>query len=194
MRLTAISMKLVIALATLGSGFGSASAQTVPWDLFVDDRSSSACEVVNAANAELVVLSDTGQLVIVSGEDVILVDTFVDLDGSVFFEGSAAGVIDFAEDDDGFRTLWWMSLTGLAVAIDDFTGVPIVSDLFPGDFANVDCDACPLWDDPSVCVEPDDPIVIPPITINLCGASSQLSLGLTAVGLSFMGLLRRRSM
>ena len=58
--------------------FGShAAGQTLPWDTFVDPLSSSACDVVNASNAELVVLSDTGQLVIVTGADVTLVDSLV---------------------------------------------------------------------------------------------------------------------
>jgi len=185
MRLALLFSRLAVAVVVVGTTFESASAQNVPWDIFYDDVSTSACEVVNAANAELVVLTATGQLTIVSGQDVTLVDTFVDVDGTVYFEGSATGIIDFAEDGDGFRTLWWMTLTGLAVEIDDFTGVPAASAFFPSDYTDVACDACPLWDDQSVCV-------VPPVTLNFCGRSTQVSLGMTMFGLMFLGFLRRR--
>jgi hypothetical protein len=128
-----------------------AGAQIVPWDVFEDTLSDSVCDVVNAANAELVVLSDTGQLVIVTGLDVTLEDTFVDLSGFVFFEGLPVGLIDFAEDGDGFRTLWWTSLTGRVVDVSGFTGEPAETELFPSDISGVPCDACDFWDDPAVC-------------------------------------------
>ena len=80
-------------------------AQFIPWDTFIDDASDSICDVVNAGNAQLVVLNTTRQFVIVTGSDVTLVDTFVDTNGLVFFEGEPAGVIGFALDGDGFRTL-----------------------------------------------------------------------------------------
>ncbi len=193
MRFTIRATVLSVAVAVPMVCAMPVAAQTRPWDIYVDPLSDSACDVVNAANAELVVLSDTGQLVIVSGDDVVLQDTVVDLDGLVSFEGSPAGLIDFAEDDDGFRTLWWMSLTGRVVEVDEFTGEPTPTDLFPGDIGNVPCDACPFWDDPAVCGLPDEDPDIPPISVDLCGMNTQFSLGLTAVGLTFMGLVRRRS-
>ena len=133
----------------LSMGQGLAKAQ--PWDLFIDSQSSSQCDLVNADNAQLVVLTDTGQLVIVTQADVTLVDTFVDLDGNVFFEGQQAGFIDFADDGDDFRTLWWTGLTGQVVVLDPFTSVPAAGNFFPEDFFDVPCDACPFWDDPSAC-------------------------------------------
>lgn len=172
-----------------------AVAQPVPWDAFADTQSTSVCDVINAANAELVLLTATQQLVIVSGEDVTLIDTFVDLDGFVFFEGLPTGLIDFALDDDGLRTLWWTDLLGRAVEVNGFTGVPTISNLSPGDFANVACDACPFWDDPSVCVVPDEPDVVddaPTVTFNICGTNFPITLGMIATGLMFMGLTRRR--
>ncbi|UCC30908.1 MAG: hypothetical protein JSU86_01265 [Phycisphaerales bacterium] len=175
-----IAVGLGLFALTASSGFG----QIVPWDVFIDDQSDSVCDVVNAANAELVILSNTGQFVIVTGADVILEDTFVDINGDVFYLGDPAGFIDFALDGDGFRTLWWMSLTGRVVNVSGFTGEPTETDLLPSDFSDVPCDACDFWDDRTVCD--------PPITINFCGMNTQLSMALTAVGLGFMGLTRRR--
>ena len=103
---------VVCAFAFLASPAArTAQAQFIPWDTFIDDASDSICDVVNAGNAQLVVLNTTRQFVIVTGSDVTLVDTFVETNGSVFFEGEPAGVIGFALDSDGLRRLWWTSLT-----------------------------------------------------------------------------------
>ncbi len=126
--------------------------QVLPWDVFADTESSSVCDLVNAGNAELVVLSSTGELVVVSGPDVILADTFVDLDGFVFFGFEPVGVITFAEDGDGFRTLWWLSLDGFVFDVDSFTGLVLETGSVPTDIINVPCDACPFWDDPTACL------------------------------------------
>ncbi len=109
-------------LAFLAAAESRSVAQTVPWDVFEDSLSGSVCDVVNSANAELVVLSAAGQLVIVTGEDVTLQDSFVDGDAFVWLDGDPVGLIEFAEDDDGFRTLWWTSLTGTVVSVNGFTG------------------------------------------------------------------------
>jgi len=142
------------------------SGQTIPWELFLDGNSESACDVINANNARLVVLSSTRQLAIVSGSDVTLEDTFVDENGFVSFEGEAAGIIDFAEDGDGLRTIWWMSLTGNVVSVNGFTGEPSPTNKLSTDFFDSPCDACPFWDDASVCddSDPEDPVTVP-----LCG-------------------------
>lgn len=122
----------------------------VPWITFEDSDSASVCNVVNAEGDELVVLDATGQLVIVTGTDLILEDSFVDFDGSVIFEGFSAGFITFATDADGFRTLWWLADTGEVMRLNAFFR-PTLSDFLPGDFSGVPCDACPLWDDASAC-------------------------------------------
>ena len=122
-----------------------------PWEVFADAESSSICDLINAGNAELVVLTSTGQLVLVSGIDLILIDTFVDMDNLVYFDGWLAGIIAFAEDADGYRTLWWLSLTGYVMDVDPFTGEPAETFLLPGDFADVPCDACEYWDNPFDC-------------------------------------------
>ncbi len=194
MRFRRSSCVVAVGLGLFGLTTSYSLAQTRPWDGFEDDQSDSICDVVNAANAELVVLSDTGHLVIITGPDVILEDTFVDFNGDVFYLGDWVGFVDFALDGDGFRTLWWMSLTGRVVNVNGFTGEPTETELFPGDYFDVPCDACDFWDDPSVCVQPDgdEPDGITPITINFCGMNTQLSMALTAVGLGFMSLMRRR--
>jgi len=169
----------------------AADAQTKPWDEFPDPLSAARCDLVNVANGQLAVLTVTGEMVFISGPDVILEDTFVDLDGNVFYLGEPAGFIDFATDDDGLRSHWWLAITGQVVSVNGFTGEPTVTSMRPSDFRDVPCDACDFWDDPSVCVaspNPDPPIV----TINLCGTNAGMSMALTAVGLGFMGASRRR--
>ena len=151
-------MRSMSSRSTIGWGIviaalfgGAAHAQAPLWDTFQDSLTSEACDLVNAGNAELVVLSDTGELVIVTGADIVVVGSFVDFDLNVFLGILPFGIIDFATDGDGFRTLWWMTLTGTVVDIDPFTLEPSDSGLFPSDFASVPCDACPLWDEPLDC-------------------------------------------
>jgi len=166
-----------------------ASAQTKPWELFLDSSSSAACDVINANNAELVLISSTNQLAIVSGTDVTLENTLVDENGFVFFEGKPVGAIGFATDGDGLRSIWWMSLTGTVVDVDGFTGEPAQTNKFPTDFVDVPCDACEFWDNPAACVV-DEPK--PPITVNLCGADVALPTGLMATVMATLSLVRRR--
>jgi len=183
-------------LGVVGVLFAAArvSGQVVPWDVYDDPLSDSVCDVVNVANGELVVLSSTGELVLVTGSDVILVDTFVDLDGNVFYLEEPAGIIDFATDDDGLRSLWWLSLNGAVVHVDGFTGEPSVTDTFPSEYSDVPCDACEFWDDPSVCEEPppDGDGDGFPVPISLCGADSSASMAMTGLGLALMAVRRRR--
>lgn len=156
MRIAMFTKNNVIVMVSVLTVWLSASmshAQVLPWDVFRDQFSASVCDLVNADNAELVVLSATGELVLVSGDDIILANTFVDTSGFVFYEGSPFGVIDFAEDGSGFRTLWWMTFLGAVIQIDELTGVPSVSDRSPGDFMNIPCDAQPFWD---ACLDNSD--------------------------------------
>lgn len=180
----------MLALATVARG------QDVPWDVYEDALSDSVCDVVNAATAELVVLSATGQLVIVGSggadvNDVTLADTFVDLQGCVFVDNEPFGFISFQEDGDGFRTVFWTSLVGTVVDVDPFTGFPEDTDLFPEDFIDVPCDACDFWDDQSVCeviIDPTDP----PIVISICGAGSTTAFVGMLAGITALRLTRVR--
>src|SRR3989337_2775721 len=78
----------------------------VPWEVFIDPASGAACDVVNAGNLEAVVLLDTGELAVVTGEDYVLELTFIDENGVFFFDGIPVGQISFATDGEGFRSLW----------------------------------------------------------------------------------------
>lgn len=139
----------------------AARAQGVPWLVLADPDSDSVCDVVNASNVGLVILADSGELVIVSGTDEILLGSLVDVDLYVFFDGTPFGLIDFVEDADGFRTLWWLTFTGTVVEIDTLTLEPFDSGALPSDFADVACDACPLWDDPTACIDDSDADGVP---------------------------------
>lgn len=183
---------LVLLCFVGGLGFHAASAQT-PWDTFQDSVSDSVCDIVNAANAEMVVLSATGQLVIVTGRDTVLADTLVTAEGDVMLGNEPVGFIGFEEDGDGFRTLWWTSLTGRVVNVDGFTGEPTETNMVPGDFVGVPCDVCErgLWDEPADCTI-DPPL--PPITIRLCGGDVVIAMMMSLGGLMTMGPWRRRSL
>jgi hypothetical protein len=163
-------------LALLLSAAGVRAQGDKPWILFLDSQSASACDVVNADNAELVVLPG-GQMVIVSGTDVTLQDVVVDSQGFVFDGVEPAGLIDFALDGDGLRTLWWLSLVGEVARVNGRTGAPSFTDNFPEDYRDVPCDACDFWDDRSVCTDS------PPV-ISICGAGIPLfaTLSLAALG------------
>ncbi len=170
----------------------NASGQTT-WDVFHDVLSESSCGIVNTVGSELVVRTDTAQLMIVTLTDTILADTFVDADSFVFLDGEPVGVIDFADDDDGFRTLWWLTLDGRVVELDPFTAEPLVSDLTPADFSDVPCDACAFVDDPpvNVCFDdaPEVSINIGPI-IDLCGTSL---FGSATLAMAFFGFCALRT-
>ena len=142
---------IAAALLILSASAGWAQAQFLPWNVYADSQSASICDLVNAANLELVVLAENGPLVIVTGPDLELVNTFVDDANNVFVDDELFGFIDFAEDGEGFRTLWWLTPAGSVVFVDPITGDPSDSELFPGEFIEVPCDACQFWDDVADC-------------------------------------------
>lgn len=143
-----------IAVWVLGLFGTAAQAQLIPWRVFSDaPRSDSVCDLVNAANAELVVLIDTRHLVIVNGEDIELPNTEVLNSGEVLIDGDSFGFIEFATDHEGFRTLWWVSANNRVIDV-GFDGLDITvseSSLGPESFERVPCNACPFWDDGSIC-------------------------------------------
>ncbi|MCH8241950.1 MAG: hypothetical protein IH897_04985, partial [Planctomycetes bacterium] len=128
--------------------------------------------------------------------DVRLFDTELLPSNDILFLGEPAGSIIFADDADGFVALWWVGFGDSVVNVDRFTGEPVPTELRPGDIVVSTCDGCDLWDDPNVCVIIDDDPVIdpppPPLTINICGTSMAMAMGLTFIGLMGTGLARRR--
>ncbi len=191
------SALLILAIAC------SASAQTT-WDVLDDSESDSVCGLVNAINVsnggpiELVILAESAELMIVSRTDTILGGTFVDIDNFVFIDGQPKGVIEYATDGDGFRTVWWLALDGSVVEFDPFTAQVTPGASFPENFTNVACDACEFVDFPpaDVCdVVSTDPGVdltgvITPIIVNICGAGASSAMSLMMVGCGLVGLRR----
>jgi hypothetical protein len=136
-----------LAVVLVGLATVPVSAQ-VPWDVFADPQSDSVCDVVNAANLEFVVITETGELAVVTEKDFVLPeDAGVDPDGVFFFGGIPIGEVAFAFDGDDFRTLWLLAPDDTVLELDPVTGEPIFTDLFPEDFVSVPCDAFELWDD-----------------------------------------------
>jgi len=186
MRPQKLTLMVLLSVATVAAHAAPASAQSKPWLLFTDSQSTSRCDLVNADNAKLVVLQSTGQLVLVNGVDVTLQDAVADQNGFVSFEGNPAGVIGFATDGDGLRSLWWLSLTGKVVDVNGFTGAPTETSKVPGDYKNAACDACEFWDDPTAC-----PSKTPP-TVHLCGVDVPITAAILIPALMGLRLVRRR--
>ncbi|MEE9295107.1 MAG: hypothetical protein V3W34_09145 [Phycisphaerae bacterium] len=177
---------VVVPIWVLALGLHTTQGQIVDdWLVFSDAESTSVCDVVNALNSELVVLTLSSQLALISGTDTILLDTFVDLDDAVFFEGSPAGFIEFAEDGDGFRTLWWLTLDGRVVELDPFDAEPLASNSVPADFIDVPCDACAFIDNPPADICPESP---PLNIIEICGIGLGSNLFLAMAFCGFLGL------
>ena len=202
MRTIAIGVGMILACMT-----PRASAQ-MAWDVLEDSESTSVCGIVNAVSAatgsllQLVILNDTAELMIVSRTDTILSGTFVDPDNFVSDNGQPKGVIQYADDGDGFRTVWWVALDGTVVEVDPFTAAAIPGGKLPEEFTNVPCDACQFVDFPpaDVCdVVVDDGTdgggsIIAPIVVNLCGTGigSTAMLAMTFCGFVGLRLVRRR--
>jgi hypothetical protein len=171
------------------------------WVIFVDSITGDECGIVNAANAELVVLAESGNMVVVSGSDVVLADLVVDQFNQVSYLGEPAGIIDFADDGDGLPAVFWTTLAGTVVTINTFTGEPADSGRFPDEFRSTGCDECLLIDESVFCEEPDsgdtsnggevvDPFEDP--LAYLCGSGSGLAAALSMILVPFVRLLPRR--
>ncbi len=176
-------------------GLGSqAGAQTVPWVIFDDPLSTAQCAVINANNAELVLIDSTRQLALVSTTDLILENAFVDDGGFVTFEDAPAGALAYATDGDGGRTLWWLSITGTVVTVNGFTGEPTLTDKTPNEFDDPSCDACDFWDNRVACLDeepPPDGEPPPTVSVPLCGTNVVFPLGLTTTMLLTLSWVRR---
>ncbi len=139
------------------TGVSSTLGQSVPWDVYFDSVSDAACDIVNTGNFEVVVFSDTGELIVVTGEDYALGEAaFVDDDGVFFFAGLPLGQVSFAEDGDGFPRAWLLAPDDTVLELDPDTGEPIFTSLIPSDFVDVPCDAFDLWDDDDFDDVPDE--------------------------------------
>lgn len=146
---------LRIALAALLCSISTATALggvvNEDWIIFEDFVSGAECGVINASNAELVSLFDTGEMVIVSGADAILSDLIVTSNDEVLYRGEPSGFVEFLDDGDGLPAVFWTSLVGTVVEVDTFTGEPFDSGILPEDRINTGCDACDFIDDSPLC-------------------------------------------
>ena len=183
---------LIVACAVWLSAAPNAVGQLLPWDLFTDSLTGVTCDVIHADNTELVLIRpDSGLaplLWVVRDVDFPVPETFVDADSNVFFFGQPAGFIAFAEDGDGFASLWWLDEFGNVLALDPLLLEPVPTNSRPQDFVAVECDACLFWD----LAEPGCIDTGPPVTINFCGIGMMPFLGLTCAALPIIGAVRKR--
>lgn len=172
------------------------------WTSYTDDLTGTECGVVNAWNAELVVLFESGNMVVVTGPDVIMEDLYVSAQSEVYYFDEPAGFLEFAEDGDGLPTLFWTTLSGTLVEIDTFTGEPSDSGMFPEERFDTGCDGCDFVDQSSVCGDTttdgnsnsnsstiDLGELIVPL---LCGTGTTSGTVAAFVLLPFLGLFTRR--
>lgn len=161
----------------------------IPGVVEFEDVSGSRCNLVNAENAQLVVIEAEGdfprQLALVTGEDQIIGDSFIDEDLSVFFGDTRFGAIRFVEDGDGLATLWWVDAIGNALAIDPITLIPEATDVNPTTRTDVQCDACFFWDNVADCPGFGEPTIVEqPTDQTACvGDKVTLSVGVTGQGI-----------
>lgn len=97
---------------------GPATAQQTDFGLidgsvvFLDEDGDSRCAAVNTFNADFFIRSCDRRLILITGDD-RETPYFVDADYNVSAQdGSAAGRIRFATDNDGFRQVFWLSDEG----------------------------------------------------------------------------------
>ncbi|MCP4593229.1 MAG: hypothetical protein GY842_21030, partial [bacterium] len=121
------------------------------WWEFQDPESGIVCSLVHAANADLVVLQSSGQIMVASPPNTILPDITVDEYFNVYYVEEFVGSIAFAEDGNGDRALFWMTITGKLVEVGDFDVVPAASDLSPDDVSGAGCDVCARYSSLSGC-------------------------------------------
>jgi hypothetical protein len=121
------------------------------WVVFVDPVTGERCGIVNSAYLELTVLENTGQLVIVTGADTLLSSLFVDANNNVYQDGFSAGWIGFADDADGFASVFWLTDRDTVVEIDEITEDLYDSGLYPDELGNLGCNACDFVDDAYLC-------------------------------------------
>jgi hypothetical protein len=153
-----------------------------PWDIYQDAASASLCGVINAENAELVVVRATGELRIISGVDVTIPGSFVADNGDVFIGEDLFGLIAYAADADDLRTIWWLDNTGInVVRINAFTNVPEATNKRPDSFADVACDPCDFWDLAEPACEIETAIVTQPRGGQVC-AGRDFVLNVQAIG------------
>jgi hypothetical protein len=144
------------------------------------------------------ILLESESLAIVSGQDTVLSETFVNTDDEVFVGGEPAGYLEFLTDGDGFRAVFWTTEAGTIMEVDTSTGEVMDSGLLPEERINTGCDACEFIDgthpDCSDVTEsaPDDGAVIAPAPGSaLCGAGAPAALGFSMF--AFSCLPRRRA-
>jgi hypothetical protein len=154
------SAAVVGALALLAST-GQAQGQIdEAWIVFSNENIGFRCDVVNASNAELIVLESSGEMVLVSGADTLLPDLVVDQNNQVFLDGAPAGALELLVDGDGLDAVFWTTLTGTVVGVDSFTGEPFDSGIFPEERTDTGCDACNFVDQSLFCDDTDSDGVI----------------------------------
>lgn len=128
------------------------------WIVFTDPLTGQACDTINGADFEAIVLSPSRQLLIVSSVDLAGLASGVDslatgltLDdaGNLVGDGVPAGTsVAFAIDGDGAPRLWALLADGSVLAL-----ATELSGLTPAEFQNVRCDACGAIDaaPPDLC-------------------------------------------
>jgi len=126
------------------------------WLVFSDQATGQLCAVINGADFEAVVLTDTLQIMLVNvfdasgqavGTDTVIGGLTLGPSANILSEGVATGgFVQFAIDADGQNRLFAFNPDGTLLA--SIVRADVVG-LSPSQFSNVRCDACGAVDAPA---------------------------------------------
>ncbi|MHC4065684.1 MAG: hypothetical protein ACYSUI_14470 [Planctomycetota bacterium] len=166
------------------------------WFGLEDPDTGIECGVINAENVRLVISDPDSTLILVSGADRVLVNTFVDDDSNVFIESEQVGFLEFARDANDRRRVFWVTDIGSLYRLET-NGEPVATDFFPEEVEG-SCDPCPLlWDNDADCrlnppLNDEEPGATGGLIGSLCGVGSSGAGLASAFGLVTMSLTRAR--
>jgi hypothetical protein len=149
-------MKMRVGLVVAGLLAAPVTGQEIPWVEYRDPLTGEICSVINAGNAQFAVLDGSWTLVLISSTDRVMTGSYVDSNADVYFGEQPFGQIVFDTDIDGQPTLWWATLTGRVMEIDELTGEPFAGTQFPDEIPSGYCDVCDFWDDQAACAPPPE--------------------------------------
>jgi hypothetical protein len=163
------------------------------WFELQDPQTGAWCDVINAQNVRLVIKDPDNTLILITGPDRELVNAVVDEENAIVIEGERRGFVQFANDAEGRRRVFWVAENNSLYRLES-DGQAVATELFPEDVAG-DCDACPLWDNEADCAAAppaeEGPRGTGPVG-GLCGIGSGGASLASAFGLVTLGLVRAR--
>ena len=166
------------------------------WFELEDPDTGTVCGLINAENVRFVISDTTAALVLVNGNDREFENTVVE-DAVVYIDGEQFGGIEFANDSNGRRRVFWLTNLGSLYGLST-DGEPVATEVFSDEVIG-ECDPCDsLWDDEDDCLADStddastDGTLGAALVSSLCGLGSSSTVAATTVGLLGFTLVRSR--